>query len=87
MSEAQIIAAITSPVGARSLDGVKRRTEACMGRCQAGFCTPKILDLLAQWVPGLTIEKTSKAGTGSEIFYGLNKGQLVAPFEAGEKCE
>lgn len=87
VSEAQIVAAITSPVGARSLDGVKRRTEACMGRCQAGFCTPKILDLLAQWVPGLTIEKTSKAGTGSEIFYGLNKGQLVAPFEAGEKCE
>lgn len=78
VSEAQIIEAITSPVGARSLDGVKRRTEACMGRCQAGFCTPKILNLLAQKVSDLAPDEVSKAGPGSEIFFGCNKDPLSA---------
>ena len=38
ISEGEILDAIHRPLGARSLDGIKRRTRAGMGRCQAGFC-------------------------------------------------
>lgn len=47
ISEGEIIDAIHRPVGAVSMDGVKRRTRAGMGRCQAGFCTPHTLSILA----------------------------------------
>ena len=40
ITEGEIIDAIHRPLGAKSLDGVKRRTRAGMGRCQAGFCSP-----------------------------------------------
>lgn len=37
-----------SPIPPRSLDGVKRRVNAGMGRCQGGFCGPKVLELIAR---------------------------------------
>ena len=40
VSEGEILDAIHGILGARTLDGVKRRTRAGMGRCQAGFCSP-----------------------------------------------
>ena len=43
----EILDAIHRPLGATTLDGIKRRTRAGMGRCQAGFCTPKNMELLA----------------------------------------
>ena len=46
VTEGEIKNAIHRPLGARSLDGVKRRTRAGMGRCQAGFCSPKVMELL-----------------------------------------
>ena len=39
VTEGEIVNAIHRPLGAKSLDGVKRRTRAGMGRCQSGFCT------------------------------------------------
>ncbi|WP_036730132.1 NAD(P)/FAD-dependent oxidoreductase [Peptoniphilus mikwangii] len=48
VTEAEIIDAIRRPLGAKTLDGVKRRTRAMAGRCQAGFCTPKIIQILAR---------------------------------------
>ena len=44
----EILDAIHRPLGATTLDGIKRRTRAGMGRCQAGFCTPKNMELLAE---------------------------------------
>ena len=41
----------TEPLGARSLDAVKRRTRAGMGRCQAGFCSPRTMEILEREVP------------------------------------
>lgn len=41
ITEGEIMDAINRPLGARTMDGVKRRTRAGMGRCQAGFCTPR----------------------------------------------
>ena len=43
ITEGEILDAIHRPLGARSLDGVKRRTRAGMGRCQAGFCSPRTM--------------------------------------------
>ena len=43
----EIRAAIRARVGARTLDGIKRRTRSGMGRCQGGFCTPKLIEILS----------------------------------------
>lgn len=48
ITEGEIRDAINRPLGAVTLDGVKRRTRAGMGRCQAGFCSPKTILLLAE---------------------------------------
>ena len=42
------MAALHSPVPALSLDGVKRRTEAGLGRCQSGFCGPRVLEIISR---------------------------------------
>ncbi len=44
----EILDAIHGAVGARTVDGVKRRTRAGMGRCQSGFCGPKVVTILAE---------------------------------------
>ena len=48
ITEGEILDAIHSPVPPISVDGVKRRTRAGMGRCQGGFCQPRVLELLAR---------------------------------------
>ena len=48
ISEGEILEAIHRPLGATTIDGIKRRTRAGMGRCQAGFCLPKTMEILAR---------------------------------------
>ncbi|MBR6396973.1 MAG: NAD(P)/FAD-dependent oxidoreductase [Lachnospiraceae bacterium] len=72
VTEGEIIDAITRPLGARSLDGIKRRTRAGMGRCQAGFCSPRSMEIL-QRETGMSIYKIGKNGPGSEFVVGRNK--------------
>lgn len=48
ITEGEIVAAIHSPVPPCSIDGIKRRAGAGMGRCQGGFCGPRVLDILAR---------------------------------------
>ena len=48
ISEGEIIDSIRRPLGAATLDGVKRRVRAGMGRCQAGFCTPGVIEILSR---------------------------------------
>lgn len=74
ISEGEIIDAIHRPLGARSLDGVKRRTRAGMGRCQAGFCSPKTMEIINREL-GLTYEKITKSGGKSNIVFGRTKGE------------
>jgi glycerol-3-phosphate dehydrogenase len=66
VSEAEIRAAIRCRIGARTVDGVKRRTRAGMGRCQGGFCTPRIIALLCEEL-GLAPEQVTKCGSGSRL--------------------
>ncbi len=46
VTEKEIIDSIHAPIPARSIDGIKRRCNAGMGRCQGGFCSPKVFHLL-----------------------------------------
>ena len=72
VSEGEIIDSIRRPLGARSLDGVKRRTRAGMGRCQAGFCSPRVMEILHREL-GIPMEKITKSGGKSVIAPGLLK--------------
>ena len=69
ISEGEILDAIHRPLGARSLDGVKRRTRAGMGRCQAGFCTPKVMEILAR-EQNIAWEEITKKGGKSRMVIG-----------------
>lgn len=73
VTEAEIVRAIHGPVGARSLDGIKRRTRAGMGRCQGGFCSPRVVKILAREL-GVPMETITKKGPGSEILLGPARG-------------
>lgn len=75
ISEGEIVDAIHRPLGARSLDGVKRRTRAGMGRCQSGFCSPRTMEILEREVP-LPIEAITKCGGESKLIYNRNKETL-----------
>ena len=75
ISEGEIIDAIRRPLGARSLDGVKRRTRAGMGRCQAGFCSPRTMEILERET-GIPMNALTKCGGDSKIICGTNKDNL-----------
>ena len=72
ISEGEIMDAIHRPLGARSLDGVKRRTRAGMGRCQSGFCSPRTMEILEREVP-MSMFDITKSGVGGAIVVGSNK--------------
>ena len=61
--------------GARSLDGVKRRVRAGMGRCQGGFCTPRVLELLHEEL-GTPMTELTKCGGESRLLAGRTKEVL-----------
>lgn len=72
ISEGEIVEAIHRVPGARSLDGVKRRVRAGMGRCQGGFCSPKVMEILSR---ELRIPQTelTKSGGASRLTVGKTK--------------
>lgn len=69
VTEGEIVEAIRRVPGAVDLDGVKRRTRAGMGRCQAGFCTPRVMELLAREL-GVDMTEVTKRGGTSQIVVG-----------------
>jgi glycerol-3-phosphate dehydrogenase len=62
----EIIEAIRTNPKPTTVDGIKRRTRASMGRCQGGFCTPYIVDLLAREM-GVDVTEITKSGGASYI--------------------
>ncbi|RLE13705.1 FAD/NAD(P)-binding oxidoreductase, partial [Candidatus Aerophobetes bacterium] len=70
VTEGEIVDAIKR--GARTLDGIKFRTRAGMGRCQGGFCTPKIMRIMMNEL-NIPLEKITKRGRGSNILWGKTK--------------
>lgn len=69
VTEGQIVDAINRPIGARSVDAVKRRVRAGMGRCQGGFCTPKVMSILSREL-GIDMTEVTKKGGNSQMVTG-----------------
>lgn len=64
--------AIHRPLGAKTIDAVKKRTRAGMGRCQGGFCMPRVLEILSKELREKP-EDITKFGGNSKILLGKNK--------------
>ncbi len=73
VTEGEILEAIRTNPKPTDIDGVKRRTRATMGRCQGGFCTPYIIELLAKEM-GVGYDDVTKFGGDSYINRGRTKG-------------
>ncbi len=76
ISEGEILNTIHSLVPVQSLDGIKRRARAGMGRCQGGFCTPLLLEIMAR-EQQINIAEICKSGGHSEIALQPTKNAAV----------
>ena len=75
ISEGEIVTAIHGSLPTCTLDGIKRRRRPGMGRCQGGFCTPRLLDIITREAK-IPITDVEKKGDGSELVLGLTKGAV-----------
>ncbi len=82
VTEGEIIDAIHRPLGATTVDGVKRRTRAGLGRCQSGFCSPRLVEILAREL-GVDITEVRNSVNGSNILVGKDK--LIGDDKKDEK--
>lgn len=72
ITEGEIVDAINRPCGARTVDGVKRRVRPGMGRCQGGFCGPKVVEIIAREL-NITPEEVVKDYANSNMLVGKVK--------------
>lgn len=72
ITEGEIVDAVRRPLGARSMDAVKRRVRAGMGRCQGGFCGPKVMEIIAREL-GISTEEVNKNLEGSYMIAGKSR--------------
>lgn len=77
VTRAEILAAIRSPIGAKTVKAVKMRTRAGMGRCQGGFCGPEVVRILSEELH-IPMTEVTLCGKGSEIipFEACTEGEL-----------
>ncbi|WP_027625818.1 NAD(P)/FAD-dependent oxidoreductase [Clostridium lundense] len=76
VTEAEIVDAIRRPLGARDLDGIKRRVRAGAGRCQAGFCTSRVVDILCRELDKIPNEITKFGSESNLLIGGKNKENI-----------
>jgi len=74
ITEGEIVDSIRRPCGAVDMDGVKRRVRAGMGRCQSGFCGPRVMEILAREL-GSSYTRVTKFGQGSWMVEEKNGAQ------------
>ncbi|MBS4535106.1 NAD(P)/FAD-dependent oxidoreductase [Clostridium sp. D2Q-14] len=72
ITEGEIVDSIRKNAGATTVDGVKRRARPGAGRCQGGFCGPRVMEILAREL-NKDIEKIVKDGNESNILTGKTK--------------
>src|SRR5699024_778919 len=73
ITEGEIVDAIHRKAGARTVDGVKRRARPGSGRCQGGFCMPRVMEILARELDNDILDVV-KDGKDSKILTGVTKG-------------
>ncbi len=83
ISEREIVNAIRGPVGATTIDGVKFRCRPGMGRCQGGFCRPRVMEILARELK-IPYEKVTKRGEDTYLLIGKTKDNLLEESKGGE---
>lgn len=76
VTESEVIQAIHRPLGARSVDGIRKRTRAGMGKCQGGFCTSQLVPLLARELD-VSLEDVIKNEAESVMLVSKNKGSYI----------
>lgn len=72
ITEGDILEAIRRPIGAKTIDMVKMRTRAGMGRCQGGFCSPRVAELISAELQ-IPLETITKRGGDSRLLTGKTK--------------
>jgi len=72
ITEAEIIKALSNPLGSRTLSSVKFRARAGMGRCQGGFCTQHIIRIMENNL-GIHIDDIKLKSSESNLFMGRNR--------------
>jgi len=72
ISKGEILDALNAPFVVPTVDGIKRRVRPGMGRCQGGFCSPLVIEIIAERF-GIPVEEVKKSGTESVILYNDTK--------------
>jgi len=83
VTKGEIVDAIQRPVPAQTVDAIKRRTRAGSGRCQGGFCGPRVVEILAEELDISALEVTKRGGD-SNILAARAK-ELILEKKAGER--
>lgn len=73
ITEGEIVDALHRPIPPCSIDGVKRRCGAGMGRCQGGFCAPRVQQIIAREL-NIPLQNVPQDRLGMNIITGLTKG-------------
>jgi glycerol-3-phosphate dehydrogenase len=68
VTEAEVIKALSNPIGAQTLSSVKYRTRAGMGRCQGGFCTQHIIRIMEEQFK-IDVNKMKLKSSNSNLFF------------------
>jgi len=71
ITKQEIIDAIRNPLGVKTINGIKFRCRATMGRCGGGFCTPKIIDIMKE--EGINPMQITLKGKKSKMFTGYTR--------------
>ena len=72
VSRGEILDALHSPVCVPTVDGVKKRVRPGMGRCQGGFCSPQVVQIIAEFL-GVPLSEVRKSSAESPVTFGPTK--------------
>ena len=72
ITEGEIVDALKRPLAARSMDAIKRRVRAGTGRCQGGYCGPKVIEIIAREL-NISFEEVNKNISGSYMISGKTR--------------
>ena len=73
ITRAEILQAIRNPLGVCTVNGIKVRTRASMGRCQGGYCETRITAMIREEI-GKAVTEVELGPVGSRMFTGWMRG-------------
>lgn len=76
VTKAEVVDALRGPLHIRDMDSIKRRTRTMGGRCQGGFCSMRLPEIISQEL-NIPITEVTKAGPGTNLLVGKDKANLA----------